>query len=261
MANIIYDMKERRFRIITANVIICSVLAIALTTALLTLTPDTPAVVETNNAVYSGNRSGDCVSLMVNVYEGTEYVEQIATLLDEYGFKTTFFVGGKWVERNGDTVLKLAADGFELGNHGYLHRDHSTLNAAQNRDEIVLTEKLLKASLAGLGEDAAAAAVPKLFAPPSGSLGDAMFDVCEGLGYSVVMWTRDTVDWRDHDPDVIYERAVKNLQAGDLVLMHPTAATVQALPRILEEIKARGLRVGTVTQTLSSADENTGTEK
>ena len=207
-------MKERRFRIITANVIISATLALVLAAALFSVIPDGTADVPAGKAVYSGDPDGGKVSLMVNVYEGTEFVEQIATLLAERGWSTTFFVGGKW--------------GFELGNHGYLHRDHATLSADNNRAEILITERLLAATLSGLGEEAAAAAMPRLFAPPSGSMGSAMFEACDELGYTVVMWTRDTIDWRDHDAALITQRATKNLAGGDLILMHPTAATAQS---------------------------------
>lgn len=244
-------MKERRFRVITTNIIISATLALVLAAALFAVIPDTAADVPAGKAVYSGNPDGNTVSLMVNVYEGTEYVEQIAALIAERGWRTTFFVGGKWAEKNGDTVLKLAADGFEIGNHGYLHRDHATLSVDNNRAEILITEKLLRATLTGL-DDRGSSALPKLFAPPSGSMGNAMFDACDALGYTVVMWTRDTIDWRDHDAALITERAVKNLAGGDLILMHPTAATVEALPAILDAIAAKGLSVAPVSETIGA---------
>ena len=243
-------MKERRFRTFTSNLIICAVLGAVLVTALFAVAESGNAVV-TGGAVYEGDRNGGKVALMFNVYDGTEYVEQIARLLAERGMNATFFLGGIWAERNGDTVVRLAADGFELGNHGYLHRDHAALSAERNRSEIVITERLLSATLADLPAEAQAAALPKLFAPPSGSMGDAMHAVCEQLGYTVVMWTRDTIDWRDHDAALITERALRDLAAGDLILMHPTAATVQALPAVLDGIAAAGLTAGTVTATLA----------
>ena len=245
-------MKERRFRTFTSNLIICAVLGAVLFTALFAVAESGNAVV-TGGAVYEGDRNGGKVALMFNVYEGTEYVEQIARLLAERGMNATFFLGGIWAERNGDTVVRLAADGFELGNHGYLHRDHAALSAERNRSEIVITERLLSATLADLPAEAQAAALPKLFAPPSGSMGDAMHAVCEQLGYTVVMWTRDTIDWRDHDAALITERALRDLAAGDLILMHPTAATVQALPAVLDGIAAAGLTADTVTAVLGGA--------
>lgn len=245
-------MKEYRFRTFTSNLIICVVLGAVLVTALFAVTDAGEAVI-TGGAVYEGDRDGGKVALMFNVYEGTEYVEKIARLLSERGMSATFFLGGIWAERNGDTVIRLAADGFELGNHGYLHRDHAALSAERNRSEIVVTERLLSATLSDLPSEERAAALPKLFAPPSGSMGDAMHAVCEELGYTVVMWTRDTIDWRDHDAALITERALRDLAAGDLILMHPTAATVQALPAILDGIAAAHLTADTVTAVLGGA--------
>ena len=77
-----------------------------------------------------------------------------------------------------------------------------------------------------------------------------MFSACDNLGYKVIMWTRDTIDWRDHDADLIYQRAIKDIQAGDLVLMHPTDATLSALPQILEYIKSVGLKADTVSNVI-----------
>ena len=245
-------MKEHRFRAVTSNLIICAVLGTVLAAALFALYPaDTPAAMPTGGAVYSGDPESGRVALMFNVYEGTEQVEEIAELLAERGFRATFFVGGKWAERNGDTIVRLATGGFELGNHGYLHRDHATLSYDANRAEILVTERLLKATLEGLGE-AASRAVAPLFAPPSGSMGSAMFDAADALGYTVVMWTRDTVDWRDRDPDIIARRAAHGIAAGDLILMHPTDATVAALPRILDAVTAAGLTVAPVSEVIGS---------
>ena len=99
-------MKEHRFRAVTSNLIICAVLGTVLAAALFALYPaDTPAAMPTGGAVYSGDPESGRVALMFNVYEGTEQVEEIAELLAERGFRATFFVGGKWAERNGDTIV------------------------------------------------------------------------------------------------------------------------------------------------------------
>lgn len=222
-------MKEIRLRRI-ANVIIVAVLAVALGVTAYALTPK--EIATTTSAIYGGNTDGGAVALTFNVYENTENALKIANMLAERGFTATFFVGGKWVERNGDALVKLYSEDMEIGNHGYLHRDHAKLSISQNRDEILLTEKLIDAYLSSFdGYENC-----RLFAPPSGSMGNNMFSVTDELGYKVVMWTRDTIDWRDHDADIIYERAVKNVQAGDIILMHPTNETVAALPRILDEL-------------------------
>lgn len=240
-------MKERYFRAFWANFVIVTVLISAFAIVTVASLPDLKSsAVTSNTAIYEG-KSEDKVALMFNVYENADNVQKIADILLERGYLATFFVGGSWVAKNPNTLLRIAAAGFEIGNHGYLHRDHAALTLKQNVDEISLCERLTDNVLESLPEYKNS----KLFAPPSGRLGDNMFAACSKLGYKVIMWTRDTVDWRDHDANVIYERAIKNLKAGDLVLMHPTDATVSALPRVLDYIESVRLRVGVVSKVIA----------
>lgn len=241
-------MKESQFRTFCANFVIISVLLLSFGVAFAAAYPFDEEVKTVNNAIYEGNKDGGSVALMFNVYENKENVLEIARILEEYGFNATFFVGGSWVAKNQNAILQLATAGFEIGNHGYLHRDHAKLDLDQNKNEIRLTQRLVDSILCDLPEYSNC----KLFAPPSGSMGNAMFQACEMLGYKVIMWTRDTIDWRDHDADLIYERAIRDIKAGDLILMHPTDCTVEALPRILKYIKDGGLKADIVSNVIKT---------
>jgi peptidoglycan/xylan/chitin deacetylase (PgdA/CDA1 family) len=90
-----------------------------------------------------------------------------------------------------------------------------------------------------------------LFAPPSGSIGNEMFKAGKALGYDIVMWSKDTIDWRDKNPDLTFSRATKNLKNGDLVLMHPTAYSLEALPKILRFYKDNKFQEVTVSKNIS----------
>lgn len=241
-------MKEKRFRAFWANFVIIAVLITTFGIVFAAALPVEEQIKAVNNAIYEGNKDGGKVALMFNVYENAAGAEKIANLLEEYGYNATFFVGGSWAAKHQNTLLKLASSGFEIGNHGYMHRDHAKLTISQNKEEIVITERIIDSILDSLPNYANC----KLFAPPSGSLGGAMFDACKELGYRVIMWTRDTIDWRDHDADVIFERAVREVKAGDLILMHPTDCTVEALPRILEYIKSAGLSADIVSNVIAA---------
>ena len=65
------------------------------------------------------------------------------------------------------------------------------------------------------------------------------------------MWSKDTIDWRDKDQDKIYSRATKNLKNGDLVLMHPTEATLAVLDKIIKYYKRQGFSVVTVSENIA----------
>ena len=91
----------------------------------------------------------------------------------------------------------------------------------------------------------------KLFAPPSGSFSTTTLKAAEKLGYKTIMWTKDTIDWRDSDIETLFNRATKNLSAGDFILMHPKEHTAVVLNRILNYLNKIGLKAITVSDCLS----------
>lgn len=195
-----------------------------------------------SRAIYSGTNTSS-VSLMFNVYSGEQYIPDVLNALKEGNATATFFIGGCWADKNEEVLKAIAQDGHEIGSHGYLHRDHSKLDYDANYKEMSVAHTLLKMIL---GIDVT------LFAPPSGAFSTVTLDAAEAMGYKTVLWTqgKDTVDWRDHDTALIIERATKNIKGGDLILMHPTANTAEALPEIIKQISANGLTLSSVSDTL-----------
>lgn len=194
-----------------------------------------------SEVIYSGDTSQNKVCFMINVYWGTEYIEDMLDVFDLYQVKTTFFVGGSWVAKNVDLAKEIYKRGHEIGNHGYNHKDHDKLSYQQNYDEIHKTHLLVNANL---GKEM------NLFAPPSGAYNDTTVEVAKSLGYKTIMWTHDTIDWRDKDADLIVKRVTKNLSNGDLILMHPTKNTLEALSEILAYAKNNGFEPTTVSDTI-----------
>lgn len=191
--------------------------------------------------IYNGKAENSAVSLMFNVYENTKIVNDIVDLLNEKGVKGTFFVGGCWADDNGDMLNKIVSGGHEIASHGYFHKDHKKLSYDKNVEEIKTSSAIIKA-LCGVET--------KLFAPPSGSFSSDTLDACEDLGYNLIMWSKDTIDWRDSDIDVIIKRATDKITAGDLILMHPKAHTYSALNTIIDKITDAGLKIITVGENI-----------
>lgn len=200
-----------------------------------------PAGNISDRVYYGGSGENGRVSLMFNVYGGEEYLPQIFDTLDGFEVKATFFVGGCWADDHTESVREIVSRGHELGNHGYFHKDQDKLSLAANRQEISLCGDLVR-SLTDV--------TMTLFAPPSGAYSENTVSAAEALGYKVIMWSKDTIDWRDHDVSVIYRRATEDAEAGDLVLMHPTKETAEALPSVLAYYKEQGLLQSTVSATL-----------
>lgn len=197
-------------------------------------------------AIYNGNINERNVSLMFNVYENTETVEAILDLLNSRGAKATFFVGGCWADDNAETLKRIVGEGHELANHGYFHKDHAKLSYEKNKEEIELADKIIYA-LCGTKS--------YLFAPPSGSFSENTLRAAFDLGYKVIMWSKDTIDWRDKDKSKVYSRATADAKNGDFILMHPKKHTLSVLPQILDFYEKSGFKVVTVSENLAeSAD-------
>ncbi|MBD5632656.1 MAG: polysaccharide deacetylase family protein [Clostridia bacterium] len=193
------------------------------------------------NLYYNGREDSQEVSLTFNVYESSENVTKIMDILDEYEVKATFFIGGSWADDNVDCVREIYNRGHELGSHGYFHKDHSKMSYEANLEEIRPSVKLLEMIC---GKKIS------LFAPPSGAFCEDTLSACAYLDMKVIMWSRDTIDWRDKDVSLIIKRATQNLKAGEFILMHPKDVTVQALPEILSYIRENGLKTATISQNL-----------
>ena len=195
------------------------------------------------NAIYHGNKDSDNVSLMFNVYENPQVVMDIVNVLNSYGAKSTFFFGGCFADDNAELLNYVKNSGHELANHGYFHKDHKKLSYEQNYNEIVRTNKVITALT---GQEIT------LFAPPSGSFGVNTLKVCFELDLRVVIWSKDTIDWRDKDSNLIFKRATKGVSGGDFILMHPKQHTLDILPKILEFYANNGLNAVTVSKNLQN---------
>jgi len=189
------------------------------------------ASVEAFKPLYKMETTDKEVYLMINVYEGKEYVEEYLKLFEKENVKATFFVGGCWAAKNQDTVKMIYNYGHEIGNHGYNHKLHTKLSREQSREEIKRTNTLIREIIGK---------TPTLFAPPSGDVNEQVTDDAEYFRMKTVMWTVDTIDWRDHDKNKIYKRVERNIQPGAMILMHPTESTLQALPDIILLLKSKG---------------------
>ena len=190
-------------------------------------------------AYYRGDVSKNNISLMINVYWGTEYIDDMLRVMDEQAIKCTFFVGGSWAANNSDVLKEISDHGHEIGNHGYFHKDHKNLSRERNKEEILITQKIIENTC---GKKTV------LFAPPSGSYNKLTLEVADELGYKTIMWSRDTIDWRDKNTSLIFKRATSKAANGDLILMHPTKNTLEALPEIIKTLKDKGFNIVTVSE-------------
>lgn len=153
----------------------------------------------------------------------------------------TFFVSGTWAERFPEITTRLFKEKHEIANHGYAHPHPDRLSKEDNLKDILKCEHVLK-EITGTK--------PVLYAPPYGERGPAVLQAAQEAGYRTILWSIDTADWKHPRPETIINKVTKDAHNGAIVLMHPTAPTVAALPSMIEKLKAKGFSLVTISDLL-----------
>ncbi|MFN2433707.1 MAG: polysaccharide deacetylase family protein, partial [Gemmatimonadota bacterium] len=101
---------------------------------------------------------------------------------------------------------------------------------------------------------------PVHFRPPSGWATPALLRIVAEEGYRAVLGTIYPADPRAPDARTIASRAIARLAPGRILILHDgssrgasRARTVEALPAILAQLEARGMRGVSVRELLSAA--------
>ncbi|HEX6276477.1 MAG TPA: polysaccharide deacetylase family protein [Polyangiaceae bacterium] len=173
----------------------------------------------------------------------TELTRGYLSVLARYDVKATFFVVGELCARYPELVDAIARAGHELAGHGYTHRRFTELTRAELRGELERTQALL----------------PKcgrrrpFVRPPHGALSLRSSLECARAGFRLVLWSRDSGDWREKRASDVARAFDTPPGAGDIVLCHDGQAwTLQALPAILENSRKAGHELCTVGELLGA---------
>nr|WP_225956408.1 polysaccharide deacetylase family protein [Amycolatopsis lexingtonensis] len=178
------------------------------------------------------------VSTVALTFDDGPYPSTTPALLAALGeVRATFFLWGEHAEAHPALVRAIASAGHVLGNHTWTHPRLTSLDAASRDAEIRRTQELLT-SLTGVR--------PVLFRPPYGDTDPAVASAAAEQGLDEVLWSVDTRDWAGCSADEIVT-AASAVEPGGVVLMHEgRPATVEAVPRVLAALAARGLHPGPV---------------
>src|SRR5690606_247623 len=127
------------------------------------------------------------------------------------------------------------------------HPDMKQLSAENIKKQLLDTNEIIQATIGK---------TPQLFAPPSGSYNDQVVKIADDMNMETIMWSIDTIDWKNPTPQTLIHRVTKQLHNGAIILAHPTESTSKALDTLLTKIKDEGYRVGTVTNLLDEKRMN-----
>ena len=163
--------------------------------------------------------------------------------LREAGARATFFLAGEQVERRPAMAAEIVAAGHRVELHCHRHRNQLRLPAQALMED----GERGKAAI----EEASGQEVLD-YRPPYGIFSAVGLRAVRSRGWRPVLWSQWGRDWtRRATPGSIARKATATVRAGDILLLHDAdyysapgswVRTAAALPTILDELEARGLK-------------------
>ncbi|WP_173916894.1 polysaccharide deacetylase family protein [Halobacillus sp. Marseille-Q1614] len=201
-----------------------------------------------NGAVYMGDSSKKRIALTFDDGPEDQYTPEILEILKEKDVKATFFVTGKQAKEYPAQLEKIHEDGHVIGNHTWNHPNITELTDKQLNKNVESTAAEIKKVTGSR---------PDLFRPPFGEMEDRQVKLLDKDGYHSILWTADTKDWMGVSSEEIITRVKQDASPGVIVLQHNYHSlgqfeTVEALPQIIDDLRADGYEFVTVTKLLES---------
>ena len=165
------------------------------------------------------------------------YTPKILDLLEYYNVKATFFVVGQRVHGNEAILRRMIQDGDEIGNHTWSHPKLTRLSNKKIQKEVRDDQQIIMKSA---GYEA------KLFRPPYGSYNALTKKV---IGMPFILWTIDTLDWKNQKTDIIVQRIIRKAGRGSIILLHDIhASALEVMKIIIPQLKKSGFIFVTVSE-------------
>jgi peptidoglycan/xylan/chitin deacetylase (PgdA/CDA1 family) len=183
---------------------------------------------------------------------------RLLDLLARHDAKATFFLIGKWAEREPALIREIAAAGHAIGNHTYSHPTMPAHGAERIREELRRCSEAVEAS----GERFSTVDGAALMRPPYGRRRPVTLRTMREEGYVPVTWSITGYDWRAHTTARAIIRRCERAGDGDIILLHDGADTEPAKDRsrsidcsevILEHFASLGYRFVTVPELVAAA--------
>ena len=203
--------------------------------------PRRPASASFRNEISRGSEASPRIALTFDAGWEYEPVPDILEALAKHKVRATFFLTGRWIEKNPELTSRIAAEGHEIGNHTYSHKRLTDLTAVEIAEEAEKTEQL---ALRLTGRS-----TKPLLRVPYGERDARVLSVLEEHGYRSVYWDVDS--WDGYKKGItsgeIEQRVLSRVGNGSIVLMHcGSRATTNALDSILRNLIAEGYEPVTV---------------
>jgi peptidoglycan/xylan/chitin deacetylase (PgdA/CDA1 family) len=180
-----------------------------------------------------------CVAITFDDGPDATLTPKLLAILEDKHAVATFFVVGSRAQTWPDPVIRANNDGDEIGNHSWDHPALPSLSSPAALSELTRTDEVIT-KLTGHP--------PAVSRAPYGSMSPRVAALSPR---TYVAWSVDTLDWKYPNVAAITKAAASRATDGGIILMHDIhAKTIEAVPGIIDGLRARGLQLVTVSQLL-----------
>jgi peptidoglycan/xylan/chitin deacetylase (PgdA/CDA1 family) len=213
-----------------------------------------PSPLEPKRTISSVHVDGPYIALTFDDGPDKKLTPRLLDLLAQHHIHATFFVVGENAAQYPEILQRAAREGHEIGNHSWSHPNFGKMSEESVRSQVSRTEEAITN---------ATGARPTLLRPPYGSVTTRQKRwLHDELGYEIILWDVDPLDWKNPGPSVVTNRILKETRAGSIVLSHDIhAQTIEAMPQILNELEEKGFKFVTVSELLKMATPRSPTPK
>lgn len=172
------------------------------------------------------------------------YTKELLKGLKKENVKATFFVIGRIAKRddvNFEGLKQAIKDGHEIGNHTYNHKAgaDTLMKELKKTDDVIIK--------AGGKETT-------LMRPPGGRINDKTLD----CGKSVIMWSIDTLDWKNKNAKKLTETLVNDVKNNDIILLHELyKESVEGSLAAIQPLKEKGFMFVTTSELIGEMHKDT----
>ncbi len=168
------------------------------------------------------------------------HTERILDILQAHGAQATFFVLGEQARRFPHLIRRMAAEGHAIGLHGETHRALVLASPGDVRGELARAAQSVREACGPAGAQCV------WFRPPHGFKSVTLPFVARRAGYKMAAWSVNGRDYApSQTPQGVALRVLREARPGMVALLHDgpgQSAAMEALPLLLDGLRARGLR-------------------
>jgi peptidoglycan-N-acetylglucosamine deacetylase len=206
-------------------------------------------------------RNRDARGLIALTYDdgpNPRYTESMLSTLERHDAHATFFLIGKWTEREPALAREVQAAGHAIGNHTFTHPTLALCSGDRVQEEL----RRCRAAVEDAGVTFSEVDGAALMRPPWGRRRPGTLRAIRAAGYVPVIWSVTGWDWRKRETaETISARCSSKARDGDVILLHDgvhtepagdRAASVGATGEILKRLSAEGYRFVTVPELVAA---------